>query len=102
MRQGEIWYANLNPSQGSEQAGYRPVVIISGNLLNQYLRIVIVCPLTTRIKEYKGNVILEPTEENGLEKTSEILVFHVRSISKERLVETIADLKEGLNDMLRY
>ena len=34
MLQGEIWYANLNPIKGSEQAGHRPVLIISGNMLN--------------------------------------------------------------------
>lgn len=51
MKQCEIWYANLNPTKGSEQAGLRPVVILSGNLLNQYLPIVIVAPLirSTRI-----------------------------------------------------
>ncbi len=32
MKQGEIWYADLNPTKGNEQAGLRPVVIMSGNL----------------------------------------------------------------------
>ena len=36
MKQAEIWYADLNPIKDNEQAGYRPVVIISGNLLNKY------------------------------------------------------------------
>jgi len=110
MKQGEIWYADLSPVKGSEQAGYRPVIIISGNLLNKYLQIVIACPLTTSVKNYKGNVILEPSKENGLEKTSEILIFHIRSISKNRLVKKIGhinsdeleDIKTGLNDILRY
>ena len=42
MRQKEIWYADLNPVKGREQAGYRPAVIISGNVLNKYLDFVIV------------------------------------------------------------
>ena len=110
MIQGEIWYANLNPTKGSEQSGFRPLVIISGNLLNEHLNVVIACPLTTKVKNYKGNVILEPNKTNKLEKTSEILVFHIRSVSKERLVRKIGDitkveltsLKEGLDDILRY
>ncbi|RLD31295.1 MAG: type II toxin-antitoxin system PemK/MazF family toxin [Bacteroidetes bacterium] len=110
MKQAEIWYADLNPVKGSEQAGYRPVVIISGDLLNKYLKIVIACPLTTSVKNYKGNAVLEPSSENGLEKTSEILVFHIRSISKDRLVKRIGHitseelevLKSGLNDILKY
>jgi mRNA interferase MazF len=50
MRQGEIWNANLNPTEGSEQAGFRPVVIISGNLANTYAPVVLCCPLTTKLK----------------------------------------------------
>ncbi|HBB93598.1 MAG TPA: transcription elongation factor GreAB, partial [Bacteroidales bacterium] len=37
MRQGEIWMADLNPVHGSEQQGIRPVVIISGNAMNDNL-----------------------------------------------------------------
>ena len=110
MKQAEIWYADLNPVKGNEQAGYRPVVIISGNLLNKYLNIAIVCPLTTKIKNYKGNLVLNPTKQNGLDYTSEILTFHVRSVSKDRLVRKIGNISEneleqiklGLNDILKY
>ena len=110
MKQCEIWYADLNPVKGSEQKGYRPVVIISGDLLNTYLQIVIACPLTTKIKGYKGNIILEPNDQNGLSKKSEIMIFHVRSISKERLIKKLGvittkqlkELKQGLDDILRY
>jgi mRNA interferase MazF len=110
MNQREIWYANLNPVKGSEQQGYRPVVIISGNVVNKYLKIVIVCPLTTKVKNYKGNVVLEPNAENGLSQISEVLIFHVRSVSKERLIKKIGTikqteldtLKKGLDDILTY
>lgn len=110
MKQAEIWFADLNPVKGSEQSGFRPVVIISGNLLNKYLDIVIVCPITSKIKNYKGNVILEPGNQNGLKKLSEILIFHVRSVSKNRLVKKIGRisnnelklLKTGLDEILRY
>jgi mRNA interferase MazF len=110
MRQGEIWYTNLNPVKGSEQAGFRPVVILSGNLLNQHLPIVIVAPLTTKIKNYKGNPVIEPKEENGLKARSELLVFHVRSISSDRLIEKAGSVDKGelmqaiktLNDILTY
>ncbi|MCA1752681.1 MAG: type II toxin-antitoxin system PemK/MazF family toxin [Flavobacteriales bacterium] len=47
MKKGEIWRATLNPVTGREQAGFRPVLIISGNLLNTHTDIVIACPLTT-------------------------------------------------------
>lgn len=93
MRQGEIWWTDLNPVQGREQSGRRPVLIISGNLLNRYLEVVIAVPLTTQIKRYKGNPILEPNLQNQLKFTSEALVFHVRSISKDRLLEKIGEVQ---------
>ena len=110
MKQAEIWFADLNPTRGSEQVGYRPVLIISGNMLNKHLNIVIVCPLTTKINNYKGNLVLEPTMQNGLVDTSEILTFHIRSISKNRLLKRVgiiskdelSQIKLGLDDILRY
>ncbi|MEQ9376787.1 MAG: type II toxin-antitoxin system PemK/MazF family toxin [Imperialibacter sp.] len=110
MRQGEIWSASLDPVKGSEQAGYRPVVIISGNLLNTHLPIAIVIPLTSKIKNYKGNPILVPDDKNGLKSISEMLIFHIRSISKDRLIEKLGEIDQStvqesiktLNDILKY
>lgn len=110
MIQGEIWNVNLDPVKGTEQSGFRPVVILSGNLMNTYLNVIICCPLTTKIKNYKGNVVLEPDKENNLKKTSEVLIFYIRSISKERFIKRIGkiknsevqELKNNLNDILRY
>lgn len=110
MKQCEIWLADLNPVKGSEQRGFHPIVIISGNMLNNYLPVVITCPLTTKIKGYKGNLVLEPDEVNGLSEKSEVVIFQVRSVSKERLVKKIGritekqlkELKNGLDDILRY
>jgi mRNA interferase MazF len=110
MKQGEIWYANLNPIKGQEQSGFRPVVIVSGNLLNTYLNLVICCPLTTKIKNYKGNIVLQPTKTNKLKQASEIIVFHIRSISKDRLTKKIGEIteqeiksvKKTVNELLDY
>jgi mRNA interferase MazF len=110
MKQGEIWYVDLNPTKGSEQAGLRPVVIVSGNLLNEHLAVVIVVPLTMKIKNYKGNPILSPNKINGLKAESEMLIFHIRSVSKDRLVKKVGSIEKEelnhavktLNDILRY
>jgi len=110
MKQGAIWYADLNPVKGSEQAGLRPVLIVSGNLLNEHLNVVIVMPITTKVKNYKGNLVLEPDAGNGLTQKSEVLTFHIRSISKDRLLRKIGQISKdeireihtNLNDILRY
>ena len=110
MKQGELWYANLNPVVGSEQASMRPLLILSGNLLNTYLNVVICCPLTTKIKNYKGNVILNPNDVNNLMESSEVLTFHIRSVSKDRFVKKIGEVskdelrlvKKCLDEILTY
>lgn len=104
MRKGEIWHVDLNPVKGSEQAGFRPMVILSGNLVNRYLKVVITAPLTSSIKNYKGIPILDPSPQNGLKFKSELMVFHIRSISKDRLIEKIGkvskvDLDEALDTL---
>jgi mRNA interferase MazF len=110
LKQGEIWFAELSPVVGSEQAGRRPVVIISGNLMNEHLPVAIVIPLTTKIKNYKGNPVLEPGKKTGLKQKSEMLVFHARSVSRERLVQRVGEIPgedlvtviKTLNDLLTY
>jgi len=108
IRQGDIYTLYLDPVQGSEQAGRRPAIIISGNLLNQNLNTVIVIPLTTKIKHYYGNPILAPDEINGLLASSEAMVLHVRSVDKRRLKDklgkvdagVVSKIKETLSDIL--
>ena len=110
MKQGEIWYTDLNPVKGSEQAGFRPVIIVSGNLLNQHANVVICIPLTTQIKNYHGNLVLDPSPTNGLSAKSEALTLHVRSISKARLVQRLGNISKTelkqihtyLNEILTY
>lgn len=92
MRQGEIWMSDLNPTIGSEQAGRRPVVILSGNLMNKFLQLVIIAPLTSKIKNYQGNPILKPSRNNGLKMESELMIFHIKSLSKERLIEKVGKI----------
>jgi len=110
MKQRDIWMADLNPVQGSEQQGIRPVVIVSGNAMNDHLGICIVCPLTSKIKNYAGGIVLYKNNINGLEQKSEVITFQIRAISKERLISKLGELskvqletvKKGLNEILIY
>lgn len=110
MNQGDIYEVYLDPTIGSEQRGRRPAVIISGNLVNNLINTIIICPLTTQLKHYQGNLIVKPTAENGLAKTSEVMTIHIRSIAKERLEKrygklTKAELNqviESLNKIIKF
>lgn len=94
MKKGEIWDVYLDPIRGSEQGGRRPAVILSGDLVNANLKTIIICPLTTKLKNYQGNLILEPNQKNGLSKKSEVMTIHIRSISKERFKAKIGKISK--------
>ena len=110
IRQKEIWNVYFDPIVGSEQAGNRPAVVISGDTMNEFFNVVIVCPISSSIKNYKGHPILIPNKKNGLERESEIMVFHVRSLSNLRFKKKIGcisnneleSIKATLNKILKY
>jgi len=110
INQKEIWQVYFDPIIGSEQAGNRPAVVISGNTMNQHFNVAIVCPITSSIKKYKGHPILKPNKTNGLKSESEIMVFHVRSLSKLRFKkkigvisnEELEQIKTTLDKILKY
>lgn len=110
MKQAEIWETYFDPVEGQEQSGRRPAVIISGNTMNNNLTLVMVCPLTSKVHNYKGNPVIEPTPENGLKKISEILVFQTRAVSKNRLRKKLGvldnnhleDIHQTLNKLLKF
>ena len=110
MKQREIWYSDLEPVRGSEQSGKRPVVIVSGPTMNTALQIIIVCPLTSVIKNIKGCIVIQKNQINNLKKDSEVLVLQVRTISKKRLSKKIGNItkdqieqiKQGIDLYLNY
>ena len=80
-----IYYADLNPTIGSEISKIRPVVIISQDAMNHHLDTVVVCPLTSK---------LHPQWRSRLQitcagKEAEIAVDQIRTISKKRLRQKI-------------
>jgi mRNA interferase MazF len=95
MKKGEIWEVFLDPTIGSEQSGRRPAVVISGNLANKHLNTVIICPLISKLKNYHGNLIVNPNSKNGLKRKSEVMSVHVRSISKERLKKKLGHFNDN-------
>jgi mRNA interferase MazF len=82
---GEIWLVSLDPTLGREQAGTRPALVISEDLLNQsYADLVIVVPITSKDKGIRSHVEINK-REGGLTMQSFAKCEDVRSISKQRL-----------------
>ena len=89
----DIYWANLNPTIGREQAGHRPVLVISNDIENQ-MDIITVIPITSRKegrKIYPNEVVLRL---NG--KEAILLCHQVRTISKQRLDKKLASLDSTL------
>jgi mRNA interferase MazF len=83
---GEIWSVDLNPTRGHEQAGTRPVLVVSTDTYNRGpAGLVIVVPITRTDRHIPIHVIVEPPE-GGVTGRSVLLCDAVRSISTSRLV----------------
>ena len=86
-RQGEVWFANLDPIPGREQAGKRPVLIVSVDQLGTGpSQLAIAVPLTSRDHGQRLHVKIDPPE-GGVRSPSHVMPEQVRAISRERLVE---------------
>lgn len=92
---GDMYYADLGRGIGSEQEGYRPVVIIQNNTGNKYSPTVIVAAISSKV-DAKAKL---PTHyllkaESGLELPSLVLLEQLRTIDKKRLETYIGRLEE--------
>lgn len=88
MKRGDVFDVRLSPTEGSEQAGVRPVVIVSRDAINKNSSVVVVVPLTKAEnvqRAYPNNVMIA-NGEGGLTFASVLLGGQVRAISKSRLL----------------
>jgi mRNA interferase MazF len=96
MKRGEIYDARLEPVEGSEQGGTRPMIIVSRDALNAYSPVVLAVPCTT----YQTGKRVYPTQlliqapDGGLTKDSIAMADQVRVLSKTRFLQ----LREMLSD----
>lgn len=101
IMQKEIWMTDLNPVQGTEQSGIRPAVIVSGDSMNKYYNVVIICPLTTKVKPYKSCPVIQPDKLNKLRSVSQAIPFQIRTIAKSRLKKKIGSVSEGMLEQIK-
>ena len=90
FKRGDMFYADMPQGVGSEQSGYRPVIILQNDVGNKHSTTVIVAPLTS-VSRTKAKL---PTHyimkaENGLEKPSIVLLEQIHTIDKQRLQKFI-------------
>ena len=106
MKRGSVWYADLDPTRGHEQAGRRPCVIVSADRLNEGRSgLVTILPITSKPRRELASRVYVPRLDGGLTLDSWIITEQVRTISKTRLGHQLGELTEqqmaDVDDALR-
>lgn len=100
---GEMYYADLGRGIGSEQEGYRPVLILQNNTGNKYSPTVIVAAISSKVDakaKLPTHYLLQA--ENGLELPSLVLLEQLRTIDKRRLKDKVCHLDQGMLDRVNH
>ena len=86
-RRGEIVRVRLDPVEGSEQAGDRPALVLSPDIINQHSPVILVAAITSKKTErvYPFEALIEPPD-GGLTMRSKVLLMQLRAVDKSRLL----------------
>ena len=85
MLRGDVYYANLDPSQGAETQKTRPVLIVSNNAANRSSAVITVLPISSNVVKIFPFEVKLPASETGLNKDSKAMAQQVRTLDKGRL-----------------
>jgi mRNA interferase MazF len=104
---GEIRWADLNPTRGREQAGLRPVLILSHDIFNERSGTVIAVAITSQSQKAGFPLTLE-LKSGNLPKQSWVKISQIRTLSIERIgkligktsQEELIQVIEGLNEII--
>ncbi len=91
---GELYYADLTPTTGSEQGGIRPVLVLQNNLGNRHSPTVIVAAITARRQKPPIPTHVSIQTNGGLSQSSVVLLEQLRTIDRERLLGYIGALPQ--------
>jgi mRNA interferase MazF len=104
---GELRWADLDPTRGSEQSGLRPVLILSHDVFNERSGTVIAMALTSQPQRAGFPLTLELTSPK-LKKPSWLKISQIRTLSVDRIgkrlgrvsAEELSQAVEGLNEII--
>jgi len=94
LNRGDIVGINLNLKKGDEVGKVRPCIILSDNESNQILDTIIVVPLSTHLIDNMEPFRIRLQKRDKLEKDSDILINHIRTISSSRVTSFIAQITD--------
>jgi mRNA interferase MazF len=100
LNRGDIVGINLNPKKGHEIGKVRPAVILSGNEENEILDTIIIVPLSSQLIEDISPFRIRLSKRDNLYKDSDILINHIRAISKKRVTSHIGKVTHEEYEMI--
>jgi mRNA interferase MazF len=102
---GDIVWLNFSPQQGHEQAGMRPALVLSPKYYNQTSKLMLACPITSKIKHYPFEVRVKAKKIDGVVLADQVknLDWSVRDISfaEKAPYEVIEQAQEFIESLLR-
>jgi len=96
IRRGDVVRVRLDPTEGSEQAGERPALVISPDPINENSRVILIAAITSRKTEKVNpfDALIEPPD-GGLSLRSKVLLMHVRSVDKRRVTARYGSIDQS-------
>ncbi len=94
MARGDVLLINLPDSTGREQSGRRPAVAVQTDVSGEPM--LMIAPITSNLNalRFAFTVKIEPSEVNGLNQTSIVMIFQMRAIDKSRIIKKIGKLSD--------
>jgi mRNA interferase MazF len=85
VKRGDIFFANLDPTIGSEIKKTRPVLVVSNNAANKSSPVISIVPLSSQITRVFPFEVLLRAAETGLSKDSKAMAQQIRTLDRLRL-----------------
>ena len=87
VRRGEVWLVDFDPTEGHEQAGKRPALVLSEDAFHA-TEMATVLPITSKFRQVRSRIEVRPPT-GGLTMTSWVICEQVRSVSTKRLIRRL-------------
>lgn len=91
----QLFLVNLDPTIGAEMKKTRPCLVVSPDEINDYLKTVIIVPLTSVKRELPTRILIKACDQSGLANDSYAVLDQIKTVDKMRLVKKIGEISEA-------
>jgi mRNA interferase MazF len=104
MKRGDIILVELPQADtsGHEQEGFRPALVVHDDATSNQLSVIMIVPMTSklRLQSFSHTILVQPSQQNGLDKPSVLLVFQLRAIDKRRIKKTLGTIESSIMEQV--